>query len=296
MRRSTSAVAVLLLPFFIFYGVFVLLPTLGLVLKSFSGLRDLGFEIFDLSKLRDMEWTLRNYIEVFGSSFYLKSTLNTVFISLIAVAICFVVGTPIAYLLALKGSRWTKMVGWFIMLPVYLPGVLASYALFIFFGSNGLVAAVSEFLTSNPIRLVYTWPGVIFGTAYIVLPMFIRTAKMGFERIRGDIKEASHTLGAPEFYTFVKVLFPIAAPSILAALIITFTYTMSLVVVVLILGGGGRNISILPVEIMNVAQSMNFDIPKASAMSVVLLIIAFIGQYLATWIMERDSKRRVGVQ
>ncbi len=296
MRRSKSALAVLLLPFLIFYGVFVLFPTLGLAVKSFSGLRELGFEVYNPSRLLSMEWTLKNYIDVFSESYYFKATLNTVFLALIAVVISFILGTPISYLLTIKKSRFTGFLGWLIMLPVYLPGVLASYALFIFFGSQGLVAVVSGFFLETPLRLVYTWPGVILGTVYIVLPMFVRTAKMGFERIRADIREASHTLGAPEFYTFAKVLFPIAAPSILAALIITFTYTMSLVVVVLILGGGGRSISILPVEIMNVSQSMNFDIPKASAMSFVLLAIAFVGQYLATRIMERDSKGRVETQ
>lgn len=295
MRRSKYAVAVLLLPFLVFYGVFVVFPTIGLVVKSLSGLRDLGFEVYNPRQLLDMKWTLKNYVDVFSDSYYLKATLNTVFLALVAVAISFVIGTPISYLLTIRKSRFSSFLGWIIMLPVYLPGVLASYALFIFFGSQGFVAVVSGFFLETPIRLVYTWPGIILGTVYIVLPMFVRTAKMGFERIRSDIREASHTLGAPEFYTFARVLFPIAAPSILAALVITFTYTMSLVVVVLILGGGGRSISILPVEIMAVSQSMNFDIPKASAMSVVLLVIAFFGQYFATRIMERDSRGRVEV-
>lgn len=295
MRRSKYAVAVLLLPFLVFYGVFVVFPTIGLVVKSLSGLRDLGFEVYNPKQLLDMKWTLKNYVDVFSDSYYLKATLNTVFLALVAVAISFVIGTPISYLLTIRKSRFSGFLGWIIMLPVYLPGVLASYALFIFFGSQGFVAVVSGFFLETPIRLVYTWPGIILGTVYIVLPMFVRTAKMGFERIRSDIREASHTLGAPEFYTFARVLFPIAAPSILAALVITFTYTMSLVVVVLILGGGGRSISILPVEIMAVSQSMNFDIPKASAMSVVLLVIAFFGQYFATRIMERDSRGRVEV-
>lgn len=292
MLRSKSALALLLLPFILFYGVFVIFPTLGLAVKSFSGLRELGFEIYNPSRLLSMEWTLKNYIDIFSESYYFKATLNTVFLALIAVVISFLVGTPIAYLLTIKKSRFTGFLGWLIMLPVYLPGVLASYALFIFFGSQGLVSVITGFFLETPLRLVYTWPGVILGTAYIVLPMFVRTAKMGFERIRADVREASHTLGAPEFTTFAKILFPIAAPSVLAALIITFTYTMSLVVVVLILGGGGRSIAILPVEIMNVSQSMNFDIPKASAMSLVLLAVAFVGQYLATAIMERDSKGR----
>lgn len=268
----------LLAPFLLFYIVFVFVPLAGVLVKSFSTSRSLTFELLDWDALRSVQWTLANYQRLATTGYYVRAAINTILIAAVAAGGALLVGTPIAYTLAHPLSRTRSWLDYLVTLPIYLPGILASYALFIFFGSAGPVNYLGELLLGRPIRLVFTLPGILLGTLYIVVPMYIQTARSGFKLIRRDIPEASYSLGAREFYTFRRILFPMALPSILAASIVSFTYTMSLVVVVLVLGGGGRTLTILPLEVIAAAQSVDFDLPMAAAISVVLLIVSLAGQ------------------
>jgi ABC-type spermidine/putrescine transport system permease subunit I len=150
--------------------------------------------------------------------------------------------------------------------------------LLLFFSRNGPINFIYKGLSGENIKLIGTIPAIILGTAYIVLPMFVRIARSGFQMIPSSILEVSLTLGANEFYTFRRVVIPLALPAIGAAAVLAFTYSMSLVVVILILGSGGATFTILPLEIMSTAYGLDQNIPLASAMAVILFVVSLIGQ------------------
>lgn len=279
-----------LAPFLVIYGLLIFLPTAGVILKSFLSTKSLQFELLHLDQLRLSQFTLSNYIRLFNDSYYLVATYNTVLIAGVATIVSVVIGCLIAYYLACPGGDSRGLLRWTVSIPIYLPGVLASYALFLFLSTNGPVSFVADMVTGRSLSLVRTRFAVILGTMYIILPMFIRTAYAGFRTISYNLVEASYTLGGKEFFTFRKVVLPLALPSIVAGSLISFAYAMSLVVVVMILGSGGATFTTIPLEIMQETQGMQHNIPMAAAMSVLLLVISLVMQYAA----ERFLQGRLG--
>jgi ABC-type spermidine/putrescine transport system permease subunit I len=180
-------------------------------------------------------------------------------------------------------------------LPIYLSGVLASYALLLFFSRHGLLNTAAEALSGGSLHILGTMTAVILGTVYIILPMYVRVARAGFLSIPAEIYEASLTLGADEFRTFRSIMLPQALPAIGAGVAITFTYAMSLVVVILVLGSGGATFTILPLEILEQTRSTSMNIPLAAAMAVLLLLVAAMGQFVADVLLNR-GKADMGAQ
>lgn len=280
----------LLFPFFIFYVILVFFPLLGLIQKSFVAEKTIGFELFEPAKLASVRWTAYNYSVLFAHSYYQRMIINTLIVCAVSVAVMLVFGTLISYLLAQPGIRGRRIIEWFVSLPMFLSGVVASYALFLVLGRTGILAAVTTAIFKRPLSLTRTFTAVIVGTSYIILPLFVRTVRPGFEAIRMDLFEASFSLGANELQTFLRIALPLALPAILAGTVISFTYVMGLVVVALILGPTPVQFPIMPLEILERAKGLDLNIPLASAMSVVLTVVAFAGQIVVERFLRRIYK------
>jgi spermidine/putrescine transport system permease protein len=84
----------LLAPLLVWLGVFVALPTVLLILTSFSQRDFLGRVVYD--------FTLENYLRCFDTT-WLTIFGNSILYALLATVICVVVGYPAAYTI---GSPW----------------------------------------------------------------------------------------------------------------------------------------------------------------------------------------------
>lgn len=277
---------VLLCPFLTLYFFLVFVPLLGLLQKSVVTERSIEIELFRPSKLASLKWTFDNYRTLFVHSYYRQSALNTLVVASFSVLLTVIFGTPIAYLLAQPDLLGRRIFEWVFSLPMFLSAVVACYALYIVMAREGLLTTMVSFLFGKSVRPLRTFSAIIVGTVYVILPMFIRTVRPGFERINRELYEASYSLGANEFYTFLRIVLPLALPSMVAGTILSFTYTMGLVVVALILGPTPVQFSILPLEVFEKARGLDLNIPLAAAMGVVLLVLGLAGQATAEKILR----------
>ena len=58
--------------------------------------------------------------------------------------------------------------------------------------------------------------------AIMALPLFVRTARAGFEQVERRYESVAATLGAPPWRVFLTVSLPLAAPSLIAATVLGF--------------------------------------------------------------------------
>ncbi len=278
----------LILPFLFLYIVFVIIPTVGIAFKSFTLNNDMKIEILDLPSLVTTEFTFQNYTKLFTNSYNQRLIVSTISISVLSVLITVLLGTPISYLVTRSNFRYRHIVRWLISLPVYLPVIVVAYALLQFFGPYGVFNEVMESIFGIRLVLAFTYPAVIAGTVIILLPMYVRTVSSSFESISPELVESSLSLGGTEFYTLRRVILPISLPSILAAVILIFSFSIGFIEMALVLGGG-LNVLYLPVEILNQSRTVEPNIPYVSALATVLLAISFTGQLLATTLLGRRN-------
>lgn len=147
------------------------------------------------------------------------SPLWTTFkISLAATVFVFVTGLLLAWgVTNLKRSR--ALIDAVLSLPLVLPPTVMGFLILISVGAN---SAVGKFLDAFGMKLVFTWQGAAVAAAVVSFPVMYRGIRGALEQVDPTVIQAGRTLGLSEFKILRKVIFPMAAPGILASVVLSF--------------------------------------------------------------------------
>ncbi|MFA9400371.1 MAG: ABC transporter permease [Acidobacteriota bacterium] len=135
--------------------------------------------------------------------------------TVIAVLVIIVIGTPAAYFLARREFRGRSLVLTLIELPLVMPPAVAGIALLAAFGPQGIFGA---WVSDAGIELVLQTAGVIVALIFVAAPFYLRQAVAAFASLDRGQLEASRTLGAGPFRTFLRVSVPGARPGLSSGL------------------------------------------------------------------------------
>ena len=127
--------------------------------------------------------------------------------SAIAHALVLVVGTPAAYLLAMRRFPGRSLVVSLIELPLVLPPAVAGIALFAAFGRAGLLGGSFHALG---ISIPFTQAAVVMAVAFVEAPFYLRGGIAAFEAVDRTLLDAARTLGAGPGRVFGRIALPLA--------------------------------------------------------------------------------------
>lgn len=128
--------------------------------------------------------------------------------SLVAHVVILAVGTPAAYLLAMRRFRGRDLALALIELPLVLPPAVAGIGLLAAFGRQGLLGGSLDILG---VSLAFTEAAVILAVIFVASPFYVRQAVAAFEALDPDVLDAARTLGASPARVFWRVSIPMAA-------------------------------------------------------------------------------------
>jgi molybdate transport system permease protein len=131
---------------------------------------------------------------------------------------------PAAVLAGYALARWSfpgkTLLNGVLHLPLVLPPVVTGYLLLLSFGRQG---PIGSFLYDTlGITFSFRWTGAALAAAVMAFPLMLRAIRLSFETIDRRLEAAAGTLGAGPFATFLTVTLPLAAPGILAGVILCF--------------------------------------------------------------------------
>ncbi|HEY3412580.1 MAG TPA: ABC transporter permease [Armatimonadota bacterium] len=189
--------------------------------------------------------------------------------TLISTALCVILGTPMAYLLARKRFPGKGILDTLVDLPVVVPPVVAGVALLLAFGRRGLIG---RHLEAVGIEIGFTTVAVIMAQVFIASPFFIRAARAGFEGVDRELERAAYTLGAGRWRTFWVVTVPLAGPSLTGGLVLAWARALSEFGATMMFAGNfpGRTQTLT----LAVMTAMESDLDTAVAVSVLSLALA----------------------
>ena len=136
--------------------------------------------------------------------------------ALAAAFICFVFGTPLAYLMARKTFPGKSVVEAVIDLPIMIPHPVIGIAILSLAGRNH---PLGRFLSDMGIEVMGTLTGIITVLVFVGMPFYVNTVKAGFEAIPERLENVSRSLGASMGSTFFRVTFPLARRSMMLGMI-----------------------------------------------------------------------------
>lgn len=211
--------------------------------------------------------------------------------SLIATALVVLTGLPVAYLLARFRFRGKEALDTLIDLPMTLPPVVAGVALLLAFGRAGWVGRHVEPLLSavlgHEVRIPMTTAAVALAQWFMAAPFFIRAARAGFEAVPLQLEHAAMTLGRNRWGVFWSVSVPLAAPALLAGVVLAWARALSEFGATLMFAGTLPGVTqTLPLAVMG---AMEVDLDLAIALSVLSLVLAF-GALLGAKLVARRFK------
>jgi spermidine/putrescine transport system permease protein len=271
MKRRSAFMMVL--PLYLFTLVFVLGPLLYMLVLSF--LRREG------SLGIALDFTLRNYRRI-AIPEYAAAFLDSLRLALVSTVLVIFFGYPFGYFMAKLPPRWRGRVMLILIIPFWTSSLMRLYGWIIVFRSNGTLDRIlmALGLSSAPLRLLYSYPAVVTGMIYVLLPFMIYSVFVSVEKMDWSLVEAARTLGASGPRAFLTVTLPLTMPGLFSGIVLSFIPSMGLFFIADILGG---NKVVLVGNLIQEQLMQGHDWPFAAALSVVLMILTsgFIYLYRA---------------
>ena len=268
-KRKTSSGkgnTALLAPMYIFTILFVGLPILYMFLLSFLS----RAEVWGV----DFDFTMENYKRIL-EPLYLNTFKESFGLAAITTILVFLLGYPYGYFMARMNAVWKKRMMLLIMIPFWTSALIRLYGWIIVFRSNGVLDKLLMWLgiTEKPLKLLYSYPAVVIGMIYALLPFMILSVYSSAEKLDYSLVEAAKDLGASSWTAFWTVSFKLTLPGVLSGVILTFVPSMGLFYIADILGG---NKIVLVGSVIQEQMTKGRNQPFAAALSVILLILTML--------------------
>src|SRR6266567_2437966 len=216
-------------------AVFFLVP-IGIV-AAYS------FDVYSLDP-GPHSFTLTAWHDFLHSSVYLKLFWKSVKMSLTVSAIIVLLAYPLAYYLALSGTKRKYILLLLLIAPFLTSYLLRVLAWKVILGDQGVI---NSFLFWTGLRspdhplsfLLYSRFAVMLVLGYVWLPFVALPIFVTLETLDVRLLEAAGDLYATRLQAFVRVTLPLSAPGLVAAFLFVFIPTVGEFITPSLVGGTG---------------------------------------------------------
>ena len=127
--------------------------------------------------------------------------------------------TALAYVFHKNNFKFKNIIETLIVLPMSLPPTVIGYILLILIGRRGLIG--KYFYEWFGWNIVFSWKAACLVAVVVTVPLMYQNAKIGFDNVQKEIKEAAKVDGAESFQIFRYIIFPMASKGILAGILLS---------------------------------------------------------------------------
>jgi iron(III) transport system permease protein len=223
LTRSPYFIYVLISPLFLILFAYVIFPFYQSFLESFRG--DSG---------------LSNYKRFFSleSTANLEALWTSVYISVLSVISCALVGVTMAFLLERFEFPGRRLLSILVLVPMALPPLVGVLSFTFLYGESGIIPRGIQHilnLEEVPFSLKGIW-GVIVVHTFTMYTYFYLTASAAIKGLDPSLEEAATSLGAGRYKIWRRIILPMLTPSMVAASLLVFMISMASYTAPLIFG------------------------------------------------------------
>ena len=272
-KRRSRGNAAILAPMYLFTIIFLIGPFVYMIVLSFLT----RAETWGIVNT----FTLRNYQKLL-QPVYLHSFGESIRLAVYVTALVVLIGYPFGYFMAKLPPKARGGLLLVVMVPFYTSSLMRLYGWIIIFRANGLFdrLLMALHLTDAPLKLLYTYPAVVVGMVYALLPFMMLSVYSSVEKMDWQLVEAARDMGAPPAKAFLTITLPLSLPGLMTGVTLTFVPSMGLFFVADILGG---NKIVLIGNVIQEQLMKVHDWPFAAALSVILMLM----MSLTVWLYRR---------
>jgi spermidine/putrescine transport system permease protein len=264
--------------------IFIIVPLLLVVYYSMTGVDANGGTYF----------TLDNYRRFFDSpgrpfidSIYISVMFQSIWLALVSTLICFILGYPIAYIMAGKEYSERSFLLFLFLVPMWMNYLLRTYAWLTILEQNGILNTVLTFFNLPKTDLLYTDGAVILGMVYNFLPFMILPIYTVLKKMDQSLIEAAQDLGSDGKTVFLRVVFPLSVPGVISGVTMVFMPGVTTFIISNLLGGGQYILigNLIEQQFLRVG-----DWRFGSAISVILMVLIVLSMAVVA-IVDKEHER-----
>ena len=249
----------------VFWAIlFIVLPLIIVLFYAFSDAEG-AFSFENISGLAD-----------YGNIFLLSIEL-----SVIATAICLLVGYPLAYIIAKADPKTQKFFIMLLMLPMWTNLLIRTYSIMAILDDGGFLNQ----LLDTELHIIGTKGAVIFGMVYDFLPYMVLPIYTCISKIPKNMWEAASDLGCSPARVITKVIFPLSMSGVISGVTMVFVPSISTFYISQKLGGGTFELIGDTIERQFVSSALN----TGAAISFVMMILILISLSVMNKFTDADD-------
>ncbi|MFN3278537.1 MAG: ABC transporter permease [Paracoccus hibiscisoli] len=257
-------------------------PRLWSVMREASTPVTANFYLAAVDRTRDDEGRVQQVAE--QQRIYVTLFWRTFWLSAVITALTFVLGFPIAHLLATLPMRQSNLLMILVLLPFWTSLLVRTTSWMVLLQQQGVINDILVWLGviggGQRLQMIYNQTGTIIAMTHILLPFMILPLYSVMRTINPSYVRAARSLGATSWTAFRRVYFPQTLPGLGAGAMLVFILAVGYYITPALVGGSsGQLISNMIASHMT--GTLNWSMAAALA---ALLLGAVLVLY---WLYDR---------
>ncbi|HEY7321714.1 MAG TPA: iron ABC transporter permease [Candidatus Binatia bacterium] len=226
-------------------------------------------------------FTIQHFQNIAESLGDVKTLLaNSLIYSIGSASVALVYGTALAWLAERSDAPFRKLAYVSAYVSFAIPGIIKVVGWIMLMGPKaGILNTAVVAVTGAPLFNIFSLSGMVLVESFLWIPIVFLLMATPFRSMDPSLEEAATTAGSTGWQVFRKITFPLALPSVLAVLILTFIRSLEAFEIPALIGIPA-GIEVLTTKIY--LQIKGGLIPKygeASAYSIILIGLVALGLY-----------------
>jgi len=231
------------------------------------------------------DFTFAHYGRIGSSPVYVKVFWRTLQVAVYTTALCVFFGYVAALFLSRVNARARQLLLLCVIVPFFLSMLIRNYIWMAILQRTGLINhyLLAWGLIAQPLPLMYNEFGMLVTMTNMLLPYTIFPILSSLLAIPAELNNASSSLGAGRFQTFIRVTLPLSMPGVAAGGLLVFIVSLGFFITPALVGGP-KQMMISNLIDFNVREVLNW--PFAFALANVLLWGTLVVYFLHVKLVE----------
>lgn len=190
----------------------------------------------------------------------------------LSTVVCVVLGVPLALLIARSTVRTAAVLRALVTVPLVLPPMVGGVAMLFLFGRTGWLGG---FLAEWSIRIPFTTTAVVMAQTFVALPFLVLALEGALRATGTGFEQAAAGLGAGRWTILARVTLPLAAPGLVAGIVLCFARAIGEFGATALFAGNAPGVTqTMPLAIYTAFNGAGVSQGTAVALSLLLLVTA----------------------
>jgi len=279
-------------PYIVWLAIFVIAPLVLVFFYAFTNVDAHGTTYFTMQNMRNFFTGIQEG-EPFFQRIFIRVAVRSLRMALQTTVICFLLGYPLAHILASKGFRNKPILLFLFIMPMWMNFLVRTYGWMTILERNGIMNNLLRLLNLPTTDILFTDRAVLLGMVYNFLPFMVLPIYTALTKMDKRIIEAAQDLGANNRTVFLKVVFPLSMPGVVSGITMVFMPAAATFIIPNLLGGGQFFLlgNLVEQQFLRVGN-WHFG----SAVAVVMIILMLVSTFILSRFDRQEEASEGGMQ